>query len=224
MFFKFIGALIVVMGVPVLWLMWVKAKPTRSSMVKIRFDYNGFRSTFYSKGVIITAIAVWVFFLLLGISQSEPAVTVLILGGLSIFYLVCCFRYLADQRTVAEKKKGAYAIPGKIVGMREWTHTYYSRKHGINRTWYGQLIVEYVNPETFQTEEYITEWTVNGNPFYYLKSLDVTVYYKDADHIWVGDFQRIDKWTDNIAYQVTGNVEGKDTGFIRHEKVEDKSK
>ena len=52
----------------------------------------------------------------------------------------------------------------------------------------------------------------------YLKSLDVTVYYRDADHIFVGNFQRIKHLKDNIAYQVTGRVDGKDPGVLRYEE------
>ena len=79
--------------------------------------------------------------------------------------------------------------------------------------------VNYVNPQTGKTEEYTTRESVNASPFYALKSLDVSVYYKDREHIWVNDFKRIKKLQENIAFQVTGYVDGKDPGVLKY--VED---
>ena len=81
------------------------------------------------------------------------------------------------------------------------------------------MIVNYVNPQTGKTEEYTTRESVNASPFFALKSLDVSVYYKDREHIWVNDFKRIKKLQENIAFQVTGYVDGKDPGVLKY--VED---
>lgn len=110
-------------------------------------------------------------------------------------------------------KKTSRISTWKIIGLK--THSYYSYNSGhYNFTNY--LIVNYVNPQTGNTEEYTTKESVNASPFYALRSLDVSVYYKDRDHIWVDDFKRIKKLEDNIAFQVTGYVDGKDPGILKY--------
>lgn len=133
------------------------------------------------------------------------------------------FDYVGGKKAAYGKKKmieeKARQIPGKIVGVKKVRESYYSRGRQRHRNiCHLYLIVEFQNPDTFQTEEYTTKDSVNGNPFLYLKSLDVTVYYRDADHIFVSDFQRIKRLKDNIAYQVTGRVDGKDPGVLRYEE------
>ena len=113
-------------------------------------------------------------------------------------------------------KKNSIKLPGKIIGLK--THRFYNYNSAdYNFTYY--LIVNYVNPQTGKTEEYTTRESVNASPFYALKSLDVSVYYKDREHIWVNDFKRIKKLQENIAFQVTGYVDGKDPGVLKY--VED---
>ena len=125
--------------------------------------------------------------------------------------------YFIFQRIKIKKfKKNSIKIPGKIIGLK--THRFYNYNSAdYNFTYY--LIVNYVNPQTGKTEEYTTRESVNASPFYALKSLDVSVYYKDREHIWVNDFKRIKKLQENIAFQVTGYVDGKDPGVLKY--VED---
>lgn len=207
----------------VIWLLWVRLRPAKSDMIKIKFDYNSKQTAFYSKGVVIAAVLFWLFLLLVGITMSNPQTTTIILSLVGGVYMIFIIRYFVTAQKINRQKKTAQKIPGKIVGIKEYTSSHYSYKNNKKRqSWHANLIVEYENPYTFQTEEYITKEEVNCNPFYYLKSLDVTVYYQDAEHIWVEDFKRIDSLLDNIAYQVTGKVDGKDPGVLRYETKEEK--
>ena len=81
------------------------------------------------------------------------------------------------------------------------------------------MIVNYVNPQTGKTEEYTTRESVNASPFYALKSLDVSVYYKDREHIWVNDFKRIKKLQENIGSFPSTYPVRKDPGVLKY--VED---
>lgn len=188
-------------------------------MVKIKFDYTKSKTSFYSKGIVFAAIFFWLLILFVGISQSDPQTTIFILGLISSIYIIGIIRYLYHRHKQNLQKKNAHKIPGKIVGIMQYTSKYYSYKQNhTRRNWHARLIVEYENPYTFIREEYITKEEINCNPFYYLKSLDVTVYYQDPDHIRVDDFKRIKRLSDNIAYQVTGKVDGNDPGVLRYEE------
>lgn len=222
-FMSFISAIPILffIAVFVIWFLWVRLRPSKSDMIKIKFDYSTKQTSFYSKGVIIGAVLFWLFLLLVGIVASDPQTTIIILSLISAIYLVFIIRYLLARRKINCQKRAARKIPGKIVGLKEHTSHNYSYKHNhSHNVWHANLIVEYEDPYTFQKKEYITGEEINCNPFYYLKSLDVTVYYQDADHIWVDDFKRIKRLSDNIAYQVTGSVDGKDPGVLRYETQE----
>jgi len=209
--FIFLGGLII-------WYLCVRT-PQNAAMVKVKFDYNNKKTSFYSKGAVIAAILFWLFLLLVGVTTSDFQTTATVLGIITAIYVVFIIRYIHTLHKINCQKKGARKIPGTIVGLREITSHSYSYKHNRSTsTWHANLIVEYENPYTFQTEEYVTKEEINCNPFYYLKSLDVTVYYKDAEHIRVEDFKRIKRLSDNIAYQVTGRVDGKDPGVLRYEE------
>ena len=200
----------------VLWAISIKLFPSKTSLVKQKFDYIKPRTTFYSKGKVTGAILFWLFLLFVGLVVAKDVqTTIVILGLITLIYAVFVGIYIRDRHTVKQYKQGAVRVPGKIVGTREQTRSGYSRESGSYHVWHGKLIVEFENPHTHEREEYVTKAEINCGPFWYLKSLDVTVYYKDADHIWVDDFQRIRKFTDNIAYQTTGKVDGKDTGLLR---------
>lgn len=208
----------IILGVLIIWYLCFR-NPKNAAMVKVKFDYNNKKTSFYSKGAVIAAVLFWLFLLLVGITTSDFKTTATILGIISAIYMVFIIRYLYIRHKLNRQKKAAKKVPGKIVGLREFTSRRYSRKHNRNNSvWHANLIVEYENPYTFQKEEYVTREEINGSPFYYLKSLDVTVYYQDADHIWVEDFKRIKRLSDNIAYQITGRVDGKDPGVLRYEE------
>lgn len=62
------------------------------------------------------------------------------------------------------------------------------------------LLVEYVDPNTGETKQFETS-EVNGNPFFYLSSLVVTVYIQPDGNAWATDFQGLrslkDSWLRN---------------------------
>ena len=62
------------------------------------------------------------------------------------------------------------------------------------------LIVEYISPYTNEVIEFITD-KVNGNPFTYLSSLDVTVYALEGGSAYVTDFKKIKNLKDAVKYQ-----------------------
>ncbi len=208
----------IILGVLIIWYLCVR-NPKNAAMVKVKFDYNNRKTSFYSKGAVIAAVLFWLFLLLVGITTSDFQTTATVLGIITAIYMVFIIRYIHTLHKINRQKKAAKKIPGKIIGIKEYTSRRYSYKHNRNRsTWHANLIIEYENPYTFEKEEYVTNEEINCNPFYYLKSLDVTVYYQDAEHIWVENFKRIKRLSDNIAYQVTGRVDGKDPGVLRYEE------
>lgn len=206
-----------------IWALWIKLSPNHSDLIKIKFDYIGENTSFYGKGAVIGAIAFWLLLLVVGILLSDIKTTAIILGIVSGIYVLFVVSYLRKRNKQRRIKKEARQIPGKIVGVKKVRESYDRNRQRRRYSLY--LIVEFQNPDTLQTEEFTTKESVNGSPFLYLRSLDVTVYYRDADHIFVGGFQRIKRLKDNIAYQVTGRVDGKDPGILRYEEEqEDKTK
>ena len=202
------------------WYVWVKIRGT--DMVKVKFDYTIKKTSRISTWKIIAAI---LFLMLISIlaftsdSMQTPAgrkVNFLIVGIVVCVYLAVILFFNIQRIKIKKFKKNSTRLPGKIIGLKK--HSYYSYNSGhYNFTNY--LIVNYVNQQTGNTEEYTTKESVNASPFYALRSLDVSVYYKDRDHIWVDDFKRIKKLQENIAFQVTGYVDGKDPGVLKY--VED---
>lgn len=212
------GGLVFFLVIFVIWYIWLKLSPDQAGMMKVKFDYDGGKKTaFYSKFKVTIAVLFWLLVLVVGITMSDPKTTAMVLGVVTFADLMFIVYYLSGRSKIKKLKENAIKIPGKIVGLRKKTHTRIT-DDGIRRYTSLFLIVEYVNPRTLQKEEYVTP-SVNGSPFYYLKSLDVTVYYQDAEHIWVEDFKRIKKLRDNVAKQVTGRVNGKDPGLLRYEEI-----
>lgn len=209
----------------ILWMISFKLFPNQTTIIKQKFDYIKPRTTFYSKGKVTVAVLFWLFLLFVGLVVAKDVqATIVILGLISLIYAVFVGIYIRDKCKVRQYKQDAIKVPGKIVGTREKTSSHYSYENGCYRVWRGKLIVEFENPYTHQKEEYVTKAEINCGPFWYLKSLDVTVYYKDADHIWVDDFKRIRKLTDSISYQTTGKVNGKDPGLLRQVIVPEEEK
>lgn len=199
-----------------IWYAWIKFGPNNSDLIKVKFDYTGKKTAFYSKPKVIAAIVFWLFLLIVGITTSDATTTAIILGLISLIYAAFIVKFFLNRKQLKDLKKKATKVPGKIVGIK--TKRVYNREDDHPYHTFVKLIVEYINPYTNQKEEYVPDETVNGNPFYYLRSMDVTVYYLDAEHIWVDDFERIEVLKDNLAYQLTGRVDGKDPGVLRYEK------
>lgn len=202
------------------WYIWFKIRGT--DMVKVKFDYTTKKTSRVGTWKIIAAILFLMLIFILAFTSDAmqtPAgrkVNFLIVGIVVCVYLAVILFFNIQRIKIKKYKKNSMKLPGKITGLK--THRVYNYHSGdYNFTHY--LIVNYVNPQTGKTEEYTTKESVNGSPFYALKSLDVSVYYKDRDHIWVDDFQRIKKLEENIAFQVTGYVDGKDPGVLKY--VED---
>lgn len=202
------------------WYIWFKIRGT--DMVKVKFDYTFKKTSRISTWKIIAAILFFLLVLILAFtsearqSSAGRAENLLIVGIIACIYIGVILFFNIQRIKIKKFKKDSMKLPGKIIGLK--TH----RVYNYNSSDYNvihYLIVNYVNPQTGKTEEYTTKERVNGNPFYALKSLDVSVYYKDRDHIWIDDFQRINKLEENVAFQVTGRVDGRDPGVLKY--VED---
>ena len=76
-----------------IWL-FLALNPKNRAMVKIKFDYRKSKTSFYNKGIVFAAIFFWLLILFVGISQSDPQTTILILGLISSIYIICIIRYL----------------------------------------------------------------------------------------------------------------------------------
>ena len=202
------------------WYVWVKIRGT--DMVKVKFDYTTKKTSRISTWKIIVAVLfLMLIFILAFTSDSMQTsagrkVNFLVVGIVVCIYIAVILFFNIQRIKIKKFKKNSIKLPGKIIGLK--THRFYNYNSAdYNFTYY--LIVNYVNPQTGKTEEYTTRESVNASPFYALKSLDVSVYYKDREHIWVNDFKRIKKLQENIAFQVTGYVDGKDPGVLKY--VED---
>lgn len=189
-----------------------------TDMWMVKFDYDTKKTALPKKSVFIIAAIFLALCLLAYSHSSDKEGGRATIGFLLLIYLAFILFRLWNRRKAARFKKKAVKLPGKIVGMKykegNWDYKEMQRSSGLR-----YLIVEYPNPRTGRMEEYTTKESVNGNPFYYLKSLDVTVYYRDDEHIRVEDFRRIKRFEENIAFQVTGKVDGKDPGVLRYEHI-----
>lgn len=199
------------------WYVWVKIRGT--DMVKVKFDYTTKKTSRISTWKIIVAVLfLMLIFILAFTSDSMQTsagrkVNFLIVEIVVCIYIAVILFFNIQRIKIKKFKKNSIKIPGKIIGLK--THRFYNYNSAdYNFTYY--LIVNYVNPQTGKIEEYTTRESVNASPFYALKSLDVSVYYKDREHIWVNDFKRIKKLQENIAFQVTGYVDGEDPGILKY--------
>lgn len=86
--------------------------------------------------------------------------------------------------------KGARIAQGHIQNMIITSGWSVSRPNGNGQYHYINLLIQYVDP--FTGEEKLLETPrVNGDPFTYLSSLDVTVYVKSDQSAWATDFKWI---------------------------------
>lgn len=185
--------------------------------IRTRFDYDLRPMAFFRPVTVIAAVLFWLFLLLVGIFVSDPKTTAGVLGVVTVIYAVCVVFRLRSMYRMKRFKARSILLPGRIVGQKSVRkyHRGTSRTKSHFYTVY-YLIVEYEDPHTHEKRELVTE-SVNGNPFYCLSSLDVTVYYQSPERIWVEDFRRSRDGSDNIASQVTGDPYGKDPGVLRYE-------
>lgn len=189
----------------------MKLTPGRGGRLRTRFDYDLRPMAFYRKPTVIVAVLFWLFLLIVGIFVSDPVTTAGVLTVVAVIYAVCVAFRLRSMHKMNQFKKHSIQLPGRIVGLKR------VRRYGNNGfSTTLHLIVEYEDPHTNEKRDFVTK-SVNANPFYCLKSLDVTVYYQTPEQIWVEGFQRSRDGTDNIASQVTGDAYGKDPGVLRYE-------
>lgn len=126
-------------------------------------------------------------------SNSEPSeyiVVGLVFTAIGLIYLLFAWKALKVRLSRKKRMKGARIAQGYIQNKIITSGWSVSRPNGNGDYHYIQLLIQYVDP--FTGEEKLLETPrVNGDPFTYLSSLDVTVYAKPDGSAWATDFKCI---------------------------------
>lgn len=169
-------------------------------LIKINFMYKNEVFSFLNKTFTKCAIGFYFFLFLVGFFASDFQTTMSVLGIIALVYLAFLVKTVKIKKKYKYYKENGIKCNGiikdiKVVeGHSGLVNTYENRYDIV------YLIVEYKNPYTNQIEQITTE-SVNGNPFTYLSSLDVTVYVLEDGKTLVTDFKKIKKLTDSVKYK-----------------------
>lgn len=169
-------------------------------LMKIYFRYSKEVWSFLNKTFTKFAIGFFIFLLLVGIFCSDFKTTASVLFFILLVYLGFGIKTIAIKKEQNKFIKNGKKCSGIIKDIKvEKGHTDLVNSWE-NRYTIVYLIVEYLNPNTNKLEQFTTE-SVNGNPYNYLSSLDVTVYVLPDGTAWATDFKRIEKLSDSVKYQ-----------------------
>lgn len=169
-------------------------------LIKINFMYTEEILSFLNKTFTKYAIGFLAFLFLVGYLFSDFKTTISVLGIIVLVYVGFIIKTIKIKKKYKQYKQNGVKCDGiikdiKVVeGHSGLLNTYENRYEIV------YLIVEYKNPYTNKIEQITTE-SVNGNPFTYLSSLDVSVYVLDDGKTLVTDFKRIKKLTDSVKCQ-----------------------
>ena len=168
--------------------------------IKVNFKYEKEIWSFLNKTFTIWAIVFLIFIFLVGLFTSDFITTIAIIGLFLLVYLGFGIKTIFLIKEKNYYKKYGIKCKGKIKDFKVVRETYIDSDDGIERIVNIYLIVEYISPYTNEVVEFITD-KVNGNPYSYLSSLDVTVYALDDGRAYATDFKKIKKFEDAVKYQ-----------------------
>lgn len=168
--------------------------------IKVYFRYSKEILSFLNKTFTKFAIGFFIFLLLVGIFCSDFKTTASVLFFILLVYLGFGIKTIAIKKEQNKFIKNGKKCSGIIKDVKIEYHHYFDHKDGIERLTYIYLIVEYINPYTNKVVQFTTD-KVNGNPYNYLSSLDVTVYVLPDGTAWATDFKRIENLSDSVKYK-----------------------
>ncbi len=169
-------------------------------ILKVNFKYEKEIWSFLNRTFTIWSIIILIFIFLVGYFTSDFITTISVIGFFLLIYLGFGIKTIFLIKNKNYYKKNGIKCEGKIKDYKVEEETYISPKDGLERIVNIYLIVEYISPYTNKTVEFITD-KVNGNPFTYLSSLDVTVYALEDGRAYATDFKKINKLEDAVKYQ-----------------------
>lgn len=169
-------------------------------ILKVNFKYEKEIWSFLNKTFTVWSIIILIFIFLVGYFTSDFVTTISIIGLFLLIYLGFGIRTIFLIKEKNYYKKYGIKCKGKIKDFKVVKDTHIDLYDGIERIHYLYLVVEYLNPYTNDLVEFTTD-RVNGNPYLYLSSLDVTVYVLEDGRAYVTDFKKIKKLKDAVKYQ-----------------------
>lgn len=169
-------------------------------LIKVNFRYVDEVWSFLNKKFTKWAIIFFIFLLLVGYFVSDFKTTMGVLGFITVIYIGFAIKTLKIKSKYKYFIKNGTRTNGIIKDIKvEEGHTGLTADID-NRYEIVYLIVEFKNPYSNKVEQFTTE-SVNGNPFTYLSSLDVTVYVLPDGRALATDFKRIKKLSDSVKCQ-----------------------
>ena len=139
----------------------------------------------------------YAFIFLVGYFISDFKTTISMLGIIGLVYLGFWIKTIRIKKKYKYYEENGTKYNGMIKDIKVVTGR---RGPAGDKYTIVYLVVEYKNPYTNKIEQITTE-SVNGNPFIYLSSLDVTVYVLKDGKALVTDFKKIKKLTDSVKCQ-----------------------
>lgn len=169
-------------------------------LIKVKFRYINEVWSFLNENFTKWAIVFFVSLFLVGYFVSDFKTTMGILGIITLIYIGFVIKTLKIKKKYKFFIKNGTKTSGTIKDIKvKDGHT--GLTAGVdNRYEIVYLIVEFKNPYSNKIEQFTTE-SVNGNPFIYLSSLDVTVYVLPEGRALATDFKRIKKLSDSVKCQ-----------------------
>lgn len=183
-------------------------------LIKVNFRYVNEVWSFLNKSFTKWAIIFFIFLLLVGYFVSDFKTTMGVLGFITIIYIGFAIKTLKINNKYKYFMKNGTKTSGTIKDIKVKEGHAGLTADIDNRYEIVYLIVEFKNPYSNKIEQFTTE-RVNGNPFIYLSSLDVTVYVLPDGRALATDFKRIKKLSDSVKCQ---NDEKYKQGVERQEK------
>lgn len=168
--------------------------------IKVKFRYVSEVSSFLNEKFTIGAIAFFIFLFLVGYFVSDFKTTMEILGIITVIYIGYVIKTLKIIYKYKYFMKNGTKTSGIIKDIKVKEGYTGLTADTDNRYTIVYLIVEYLNPYSNIIEQFTTE-SVNGSPFAYLRSLDVTVYVLQDGRALATDFKRIKRLSDAVKYK-----------------------
>lgn len=169
-------------------------------LIKVNFGYVDEVWSFLNKKFTKWAIIFFIFLFLVGYFVSDFKTTLGVLGFITLIYIGFAIKTLKIRNKYKYFMRNGTKTSGIIKDIKvKEGHTGLTADLD-NRYEIVYLIVEFKNPYSDKIEQFTTE-SVNGNPFIYLSSLDVTVYVLPDGRALATDFKRIKKLSDSVKCQ-----------------------
>ena len=170
-------------------------------LIKIYFRYFRETFSFYNKklkiGLIFLIILCPIIAYTNSSSDSDFIVSIAVISFLILIYIIIGFHTMIIRKEYKYFEENGIKCNGRIINMI--SQNCGRVRQSDDDTYYYYLLVGYVHPTTNKFEQFKTE-RINGNPYTYLSSLDVTVYVLPDGRALATDFKRIKHLKDSIAY------------------------